>query len=100
MPPSADAFRTLAIKRMPQLGDLQLLVGDQRLVGSRTRPACGNDRLQRVDIVRQRFGIRPHSTIESQLLRCRPHKCVVGDYPAQLGRNVWRGLRQSIPSST
>ena len=42
----AGAFGALAIKRMPKLGDLQLLVGDQRLVGppARARPAATSAR--------------------------------------------------------
>ena len=92
-------FGALTVKCMPQLGDLQLLVGDQHLVGRLARPACGHDRLQRVDIVRQEFGIGLHKMIEPQTMPCRPPEYAVCDYPALLGRKVWRGFRQSIPSS-
>jgi hypothetical protein len=54
------AFRALAIKLMLQLGDLQLLMGNQGLVGGGTGTCCGQFRLQRIDIIRQLLGASGH----------------------------------------
>ena len=51
------------MKRLPQLGDLQLLVGDQRLVRVGASAAGCHFRLKRVDVVRQEFGIGGHDMI-------------------------------------
>ena len=49
------AFGALAVELMPQLGDLHLLVGNQRPVGGSLRTAGGDFGAQRVNIVGQRF---------------------------------------------
>ncbi len=86
---------------MPELGDLQLLMGDQRLVGSGAGAPDRHFRLQRVDVIWQGFGIGFHVAdgITNTAALTRANHSRIGTHPAQLGRNVWRGFRQSMPSS-
>jgi hypothetical protein len=55
-------------------------------------------RAQRINLFRQVFAPRHHAAIESQIPAAGSQKVRSG-YPARCGRNVWRGFRQSIPSS-
>ena len=75
---------------------------DQGLRGGRLRlrfPArlalARQRRLERGDIVGQVVGGALHTLIKSE----PPAFAMLYLHPAALGRQVWRGLRQSIPSS-
>ena len=101
-----------------ELGDLQLEVGDQGLVGRSLRPGVGqlrfsfggppghgnHQRLQRFNVVRQVRNGSFHGRNESVSgPRCnRKMRSLRGKsapYPALAGRHEYCGLRQSIPSS-
>jgi hypothetical protein len=55
-------------------------------------------RAQRINVFLQVFASSRHTAIESQIPASGSQKVPSG-YPARCGRNVWRGFRQSIPSS-
>ena len=97
-----------------QLGDPQLLMRDQGQIFRRLRARhreLGGDllhpgalaqqrRFQHLNVVRQgsRIGIHAHDRITD--FACRHlQNHTARHYPARAGRQVWRGLRQSIPSS-
>ena len=115
------SLRARAVELTLQLGDPQLLMRDQgqvfRRLGSCHRefratgiafgdhfPQLGaldrQRRLQRVDVVRQgsRIGVHDPDRI-TNLARWHLQNRALRLYPALVGRKVWRGFRQSIPSS-
>ncbi len=105
-------FRALAVELPGQLFDLQSLMcdyggivgslglGDRQFRLDPRRPgALGNERRpQRVNIVRQVFasGSPWRNGITNPGRRLAEN---TAGYPARCGRNVWRGFRQSMPSS-
>ena len=112
------AFRMGTEALAVQLGDLQLEVSNQGMVGRCLRPRVGqfrlgfggalghgnHQRLQRCDIVRQVRNGGLHGRNESASgLRCNRKTQVrrrkSAPYPVLAGRHEYCGLRQSIPSS-
>ena len=106
------ALRARPVELARQFLDLQSLVCDEGLIVGRLGPghrqfrldprrpgALGKQRrAQRINVFRQVFTPRHHAAIESQIPAAGSQKVRSG-YPARCGRNVWRGFRQSIPSS-
>ena len=106
------ALRTRPVELARQFLDLQSLVRDHGGIVGRLGPghrqfrldprrpvALGEQRrAQRINVFRQVFAPRHHAAIESQIPAAGSQKVRSG-YPARCGRNVWRGFRQSIPSS-
>jgi hypothetical protein len=106
------ALRTRSVELARQFLDLQPLMRDHRGIVGRLGPghrqfrfnprrpgALGQQRCaQRINLFRQVFASSRHAAIESQIPAAGSQKVPSG-YPARCGRNVWRGFRQSMPSS-
>ncbi|MEI9983879.1 MAG: hypothetical protein WDN69_12085 [Aliidongia sp.] len=89
-----------------ELLDHELQMGDHRLravargLGFKTRGmGCSERCAERLNIVGEESGAVVTTRIESRIRSKDSQKCWGGAYPARSGRNVWRGFRQSSPST-